>query len=157
MHCWPFISAPNQNVIIINLPISSMGSTQCFWSYCCVKSLLTEPYINMGLAGIYGTVGSDKSQPHLNSLPLKIPMKSWISNFQSKFSDWWLRYLGWMLSNLTDYKSTLVQVMAWCLQATRHYLNECWPRSMWPYGISRPQWVNHSIEITSRSYVVSRV
>ena len=27
-------------------------------------------------------------------------------------------------------KSTLVQVMAWCHQATSHYLSQCWPRSM---------------------------
>ena len=44
--------------------------------------------------------------------------------------------------DLTDDKSTLVQVMAWCHQATSHYLNQCWPRSPMPYGITRPQWVN---------------
>ena len=32
--------------------------------------------------------------------------------------------------------------MAWCPQATSHYPNQCWPRSMSPYGISRPQWIN---------------
>ena len=32
--------------------------------------------------------------------------------------------------------------MAWCRQATSHYLSQCWPRSMSPYGITRPQWVN---------------
>ena len=37
--------------------------------------------------------------------------------------------------------STLVQVMAWCRQATSHYLNQCWPRSPTPYGVTRPQWV----------------
>ena len=47
-----------------------------------------------------------------------------------------------MPQNLTDDKSTLVQVMAWCRQATSHYLNQCWPRSPTPYGITRPQWVN---------------
>ena len=31
--------------------------------------------------------------------------------------------------------------MAWCHQATSHYLSQCWPRSMSPYGITRPQWV----------------
>ena len=31
--------------------------------------------------------------------------------------------------DLTDDKSTLVQVMAWCHHATSHYLNQCWPRS----------------------------
>ena len=43
--------------------------------------------------------------------------------------------------DLTDGKSTLVQVMAWCRQATSHYLSQCWHRSMSPYGITRPQWV----------------
>ena len=33
---------------------------------------------------------------------------------------------------LIDDESTLVQVMAWCRQATSHYLNQCWPRSMTP-------------------------
>ena len=42
---------------------------------------------------------------------------------------------------LTDDKSTLVQVMAWCLQATSHCLKQCWPRSMSPYGGTRPWWV----------------
>ena len=32
--------------------------------------------------------------------------------------------------------------MAWCRQAPSHYLSQCWPRSMLPYGVSRPQWVN---------------
>ena len=41
-----------------------------------------------------------------------------------------------MSRDLTDDKSTLVQVMAWCLQATSHYLNQCWPRSMSPYGVT---------------------
>ena len=32
--------------------------------------------------------------------------------------------------------------MAWCCQATSHYLSQCWPRSLSPYGITRPQRVN---------------
>ena len=43
--------------------------------------------------------------------------------------------------DLTDDKSTLVQVMAWCHQATSHYLSQCWPRSLLPYDVTRPQWV----------------
>ena len=31
--------------------------------------------------------------------------------------------------------------MAWCRQATSHYLSQCWHRSMSPYGITRPQWL----------------
>ena len=48
----------------------------------------------------------------------------------------------WMHMELTDGKSTLVQVMAWCRQATSHYLIQCWPWSLSPYGVIRPQWVN---------------
>ena len=48
--------------------------------------------------------------------------------------------LIWMSLGFTDDQSTLVQVMAWCHQATSHYLSQCWPRSLSPYGITRPQW-----------------
>ena len=57
---------------------------------------------------------------------------------------WGISYeiaLRWMPLDLTDDKSTLVQVMAWCRQATSHYLNQCWPRSMSPNGVTRPQWI----------------
>ena len=49
--------------------------------------------------------------------------------------------LKWKSEGLTDDKSTLGQVMAWCRQATSHYLTQCWPRSLSPYGVPRPQWV----------------
>ena len=57
---------------------------------------------------------------------------------------WGISYenaLRWMPLDLTDDTSTLVQVMAWCRQATSHYLSQCWPRSMSPNGVTRPQWV----------------
>ena len=44
--------------------------------------------------------------------------------------------------DLTDDKSTLVQVMAGCRQATSHYQSQCWPRSMPQCGVTRPQRVN---------------
>ena len=50
--------------------------------------------------------------------------------------------LWWMPQDLTNDKSTLVQVMAWCRQATSHYLSQCWLNSLSPYGVTRPQWVN---------------
>ena len=66
-----------------------------------------------------------------------------------------LVYGGWGISyeislrrkpqDLTDDKSTLVQVMAWCRQATSHYLSQCWPRSMSPNGITRLQWVKYDL------------
>ena len=52
------------------------------------------------------------------------------------------KVLRWMIENLTNDKSTFVHVMAWCCQATSHYLSQYWPRSMSPYGIIRPQWDN---------------
>ena len=49
----------------------------------------------------------------------------------------------WWLFFYTSYdKLTLVQVMAWCHQAPSHYLSQCWPRSVWSYGISSLQWVS---------------
>ena len=39
--------------------------------------------------------------------------------------------------------------MAWCRQATSHYLGQCWPRSMAPYGVTRPQRVDASIDNNS--------
>ena len=55
--------------------------------------------------------------------------------------------LRWMPLDLTGDKSTLVQVMAWCRQATSHYLSHCWPRFMSPCGVTRPQWVNKGWEV----------
>ena len=58
---------------------------------------------------------------------------------------WGISYeiaLRWMPQDLTDDKSTLVQVTAWCRQATSHYLSQSWPRSMSPNGVTGPQWVN---------------
>ena len=48
--------------------------------------------------------------------------------------------LIWMSLNFIDDQSTFVQVMVWCHQATSHYL-QCWPISLSPYDITRPQWV----------------
>ena len=58
--------------------------------------------------------------------------------------------LWWMPRDLTDDKSTLVQVMAWCRQATSHYLSQCWLSTLSPYGVARPQWV----EVTCKSHVL---
>ena len=46
-----------------------------------------------------------------------------------------------MSLDFTNDQSTLLQVMAWCHQAASHYLSQCWPRSLSPYGFTRPQWV----------------
>ena len=41
-----------------------------------------------------------------------------------------------MSLDLTDDRSTLVQVMTWCRQATSHYLSRCWPRSLASLGLN---------------------
>ena len=48
-----------------------------------------------------------------------------------------------MPQKFTNGKSTLVQVMAWCCQATSHYMSHCWPRSISPQCITKPQWVKY--------------
>ena len=50
--------------------------------------------------------------------------------------------LLWLRLNRTDDNSTSVQVMAWCRQVTSHYVSQCWPSSMSPYGVTRPQCVD---------------
>ena len=67
----------------------------------------------------------------------------------------WCVHVNWcelVSSNLVVIMSSnechwtlLVQVMAWCRQATSHYLNQCWSRSPTPYGVTRPQWVKQII------------
>ena len=46
--------------------------------------------------------------------------------------------------------------MAWCRQATSHYLSQCQPRS--PYGSTRPQWVKwvtfEHISVINLQYVM---
>ena len=47
----------------------------------------------------------------------------------------------WMSQKIFGDKSTLVQVRAWCRQATSHYLSQRWPRSIPSYGVTMPKWV----------------
>ena len=54
-----------------------------------------------------------------------------------------------MSLDFTDDQSTLVQVMAWCRQATSHFPSQCWPRSLSPYGVTKPQWVKIHLPNTS--------
>ena len=71
---------------------------------------------------------------------------------------WGISYeiaLRWMPLDITDDKSTLVQVMAWCRQATSHYLTQCWPRSMSPNGVTNPQWVKDIIIRNNRDCKVT--
>ena len=51
--------------------------------------------------------------------------------------------LIWMSLDFTDDQSTLVQGMAWCRQATSHYLSQFWLiRCLSPYCVTMPQRVD---------------
>ena len=54
----------------------------------------------------------------------------------------------WFPQYFTDDMLALVQAMAWCHQATSHYLNQCWQGYVLPYGVTRPQWVNSVTDLT---------
>ena len=56
--------------------------------------------------------------------------------------------LRWMSQDTFDYKSSFVQLMAWCRQITHPYLRQCWPKFMLPHGVSRPQWINQTCSPT---------
>ena len=58
--------------------------------------------------------------------------------------------LVWIPRNLNE-KSVLLLVMVWCRQATSHYLNQCWTRSILPYGVTRPQWVHRQAWVYCKS------
>ena len=67
-------------------------------------------------------------------------------------SHWWLVNVGpgnglVPSGSKTFPEPMLVQVMVWCCQAARYYLNQCWPSSKTPYGTTRPQWVKRSNSI----------
>ena len=72
-------------------------------------------------------------------------------NFRSFCDD----ALPWMPQDFTDDMPTLVRVMAWCRQATRHNLNICLPRSMSTYGVTRLREVCWKIYDLCRDKVLS--
>ena len=71
-------------------------------------------------------------------------------DFNEILDEHFLSQLQWFMAEIPPVKlpseechqtllmSTLVQVMAWCRQATSHYLSQCWPSFLSPYGVTRP-------------------
>ena len=131
----------------------------CFVVFCCGSVLVDSTHI---LQGYFTGTGAFIWLPqclwsnpegygqtnHINSLAPGIFKLNFIQEIFKLISviDGWRisceTVVRLMLLDLSDDKSTLVQVMAWCRQATSHYLSQCWPRSLSPYGVIRPQWVN---------------
>ena len=68
-------------------------------------------------------------------------------NFQTDFSESWLMYPLPNCPPINDneanrWQVNIIQVMVWCSQATSHYLDQCCPRFMASYGVTRPQWIH---------------
>ena len=86
------------------------------------------------------TAGGSRQQSPSRSAPQPLRASGnalWlIGIFRSSYDN----VLKWMPTNVTYDKSTFLQVKAWCRQATRHSLNQCWSRSATPW-CHRPQWV----------------
>ena len=62
-----------------------------------------------------------------------IPSLSFTIRFRSAYIQWSFRiscHRDMCTGVHSTKKSTLDQVMAWCRQATSHYLIQCWPRSL---------------------------
>ena len=78
----------------------------------------------------YGRCGSD-----FQNIIFKLIIQNSGSNTHYEIAFWWL------LENITDEKSILVYVTAWFQQATSHYLNQYWTRSISPNGVTKPQWI----------------
>ena len=117
---------------------------QLYWLWACPKACEIH-YTIWKLAGIWFQI---VAVCRINSLaPGKF---EW--NFRYGIFKWILLIDGWGISCeialiwmslvFTDDQSTLVQVMAWCRQATSHYLSQCWLSSSSPYGVAGSQWVD---------------
>ena len=59
----------------------------------------------------------------------------------------------WLALDLTNDKSTLVQVVAWSHQTLSHCLSQCWPSSMLPYGVTKLPLVDRANENQVHSHI----
>ena len=89
-------------------------------------------------------------QGQLIDWPLRhVQWSSQVYFFQTKlwiniFSNSCVFGLRWVPENTIKDKSALLQIMAWCYQATSHNLRQCWTISLLLYNVTRPQWVNYT-------------
>ena len=74
-------------------------------------------------------------------------------HFEVYFLDRKEIFIFWSQINkfwIIQWTKVFVQVMAWCHQATSHYLNQCYQRTMMACGVTRLQWVN-SLWVTNET------
>ena len=119
---------------------NSLGPSDAIWCWRSWSTLKIEDYIfKITLRSPRGQWVNSLETWRYGSNFKCITFKLIIQN--RSFGIWCEIALRWIPQNFTNEKSTLLQVMAWCHQATSHYLSWCWPKSMSPYGMIRPQWV----------------
>ena len=80
----------------------------------------------------------------INNNPALVQIMAWRHQVTSHYlNQWWQVYWRIYASlrrpRWVNEESTLVHVMTWCCQTTNHYLSQYWPRSISPYGVTRPQ------------------
>ena len=91
-----------------------------------------------GLKGLVNSLAPGRFWINLTKIIFKLILVTDGCDISSKIA------LRWTSMDLSDDESTLVQEMAWCHQATGHYLSQCWLSPWSPYGVARPQWVKDS-------------
>ena len=117
-------------------------------THCSICSSSTQRALNPASGWLHRQMAAWNRQQGLTHWPLgkfEWNFRYLIFKWILVIDDWGIsceNSLIWMSLDFTDDQSTLDQVMAWCCQATSHYLSQCWPRSLSPYGVTRPQWVN---------------
>ena len=142
----------NENIFSPSMPLLCLGSFSQTQAVVSVVVGVSAAHGHNPMTGVchdkmYG-ISPTTERTRINSLaPVRYEWTFWEVIFKLMFV-----IDGWGISceiaptvnviGLTDDKSTLVQVMAWCRQTASLYLNQGWPRSMLPYGITRPQWVH---------------
>ena len=155
------------SLVIISQGLLHVGSMS-FREIVVNSSRLCQNQVLLGFSMIQVNVGSgnglvpDSTKPWPKSKKLYgVSRPQWVNSLAPGKFEWNFRHvifkqilvvdgwgisceiaLIWMSLDFTDDQSTLVHAMAWCRQAASHYLSQCWPSSLVPYGVTRPQWVN---------------
>ena len=144
---WYPLSEPMLTQIHVNIWYHNILTLKTNFSEILIE-IHTFPVTKNAFENVVCKMAVNLSRPHcVNSLAP--------GGFENIFQNVFFKLISWidtlsnscetalrsMPQNPSDDKSTLVQVMAWCRQAASHYLSQCCPRSLSPYGVSRPQWV----------------
>ena len=110
---------------------------RCLRQACCSCHITATPWsLGKQRGNYFNSLASVRSECHSRNIIFNLVLL--IGIFRSSHDN----ALRWMPQDLTDDKSTLVQVMAWCRQAPSHYLSQCRLCPLLPYDVTRPQWVN---------------